>query len=131
MPGGSKRHLTTRAVACVLEKPTLTEAAQAAGIGYRTLSGWMRDPRFLRKLRRAQRAMVEHTIARLQGVGAKAVQTLEAELSGDVPSVRVRAAEVLLSQLAKAVEQRDLLERLEALEQRAQPPQRGGTPCVN
>lgn len=111
----AKREL---AITALLSSPSIEGAAEAAGVGTRTLFRWLRDPDFLAEYREARRHSVTAAIARMQQVCAAAVTTLEAVMSDpEAPaSSRVQAARTVLDMALRACEYEDLEARISALE---------------
>lgn len=99
MPGGSRRHHVTAAVAAVLAEATLEAAAVRAGISRRTLTNWLRDERFQTRLRQATAQIEQHAIARLQAATTKAVAALERNLESGDPAAETRAAIAVLTRI--------------------------------
>jgi hypothetical protein len=118
MPGGEKpAHVREQAALALLAKGTIREAAEAAGVGERTLRGWLRQPNFLRLYRRLRRQAVEAALGRLQDMAGDAVKTLKDLLDCDHSPSRVRAADLVLGYSLRGVEVADLAEELEGLRQ--------------
>src|SRR5919199_5893638 len=108
-----------KAIAGLLNQPTISAAAQAAGVGERTLYRWLDDPTFATAYRAARRKAVSQAIARLQQVSSGAVAVL-AQVASDKQapsSSRVAAASKLLELAIKAVELEDLEARISILEE--------------
>lgn len=105
-----------QAIAALLTKPTVGEAAEACGIGVATLLRWMCLPGFQEEYRTARRQVIEQAVAQLQQVATDAVATLRRNLSSGVPSVEVRAAVAVLDQAFRGTELLDLDARLAAIE---------------
>ena len=105
-----------KALAALLDKPTIREAAAASKVGETTLWRWLQEPEFQRGYRAARRQVVEHSISELQSATSDAVATLKRNLNCLNPAVEVRAAQIILDQSIKAVELVDLAERIEQLE---------------
>jgi hypothetical protein len=120
-----------RGLGAILAAPSVEAAAQASGIGVRTLRRWLaEDEGFRAAIRDARRRALEHASARLAATTAKAVSTLEALLDETADAdaqTRCRAALGVLQTAVKAAEVDDLVERVEALERRAAGP-RGRVP---
>ena len=75
---GQKRNRKMEtAIAALLSKPTIAEAASTAGISEPTLLRWLKEPEFSTAYREARRESVQHAITRVQIAAAKAVGTLE------------------------------------------------------
>ena len=96
-----------RAIIALLEHPTINEAAQAAGIGQRTLSRWLaEDDAFQEALRDAQERATNQAIYRLAGAAPLAANVLS-ELANDETvsaAVRVQAASKVLSELRQSLQ---------------------------
>jgi len=105
------------AIAALLEKATLAEAAASVGMGERTLRRWLSDPQFAAEYRAAQRQAIDLAIAGLKQATGEAVATLRRNLTSGRPSVEVRAASEILSQTARWQELDELAERVKALEE--------------
>ncbi len=108
-----------KAIAGLLTQPTIKEAAKSAGIGNRTLIGWLKnEPSFIASYRQARREVVRAAIAGIQGAMHEAVEALRDVLNdSDAPaSARVSAARVILDSGLRGAELEDLETRIEALE---------------
>jgi len=108
------------ALAALLSTSTLAAAAQAAGISERTLRAWRRTAEFAAEYRARRLEVVEHAVGILQSASLQAVLTLMKNLSCGRASAEISAANILLEKSLQAVEQFDVLSRLEALERAAQ-----------
>ena len=110
------------AIAALLTKRNVEEAAQAAGISVRTLMRWLKVPEFQKAYREARRAVFSQAIARLQqATGAAASTLMKIMVDPAAPaSVRVRAADSILDHSAKAIEIEDIEERVSELERAAE-----------
>lgn len=108
-----------RAIAALLENRDVKSAAKAANIGEATLFRWLReDDAFVAELRRAENELLDAVTRRLlqaqQGAVAVVIHLLA---DGSVPpSVRLRAAALLMDQMVKLRELRNFEERLSAME---------------
>jgi hypothetical protein len=107
------------AISCLLEQPTIKEAAVSCGIGEVTLWRWLQQQDFQEQYRQAKKQVVEQAIARLQQVTGEAVSTLREIMidTGAPASSRVTAAKAVLETAIKTVEIEDLTARIEELEQ--------------
>ena len=108
-----------RAVLALLERPTVAEAANSAGIHRATLYKWLKDPDFQAVYREARREALRLTTARLQQISSEAVEALR-EIVGDRSqqgASRVGAARVILDYAARMTELEDFGERLARLEE--------------
>jgi hypothetical protein len=117
--GGKFSNKKSQAIAALLEKPTIKEAAETVGIAEATIFRWLQDPDFQKTYREAKRKLVDSAITRLQKITGEAVEALRAVMndSESPASARVGAARVVLEMAVKAVELEDLGARLEALEE--------------
>lgn len=96
---------------------TRKNAAKAAGITGRTLSGYFRDPEFKAEYNRLCREMIEDATKRARGDLNLAVATFEEVMkNGDSDTARVSAARGLFEYALKLIEFTDVTERLEELE---------------
>ncbi len=109
-------------IAALLTQRNAGEAARAAGLGTRTLLRWFKVPEFQAAYREARRQAFGQSIARLQqATSAAATTLLRAMVEPGAPaSVRVRAAECVLSHATKAIEIEDIEVRVSALEAAAE-----------
>lgn len=109
------------AIAGLLSQRNVDEAAHAAGVGARTLWRWLRDPEFQTAYRKAKRAAYGQSLARLQQASNAAVAVvLKVMLEPTTPaSARLRAADIVLTRSAKAIELEDVEARLSELERAA------------
>jgi hypothetical protein len=107
------------AIEALLTTGTLADAAHKAKIGERTLRAWLREPSFCAAYRHARAQILEQAVAVMQGVSVSAVMCLVRNLHCGRPGAEIAAANSLLEKSLQAVEQFDMLGRLEALEQQA------------
>ena len=107
-----------RAIAALLVHASMSEAADAAGIGEVTLWRWMQIPEFKEQYRLARREAVSQAVGHLQGACSVAVVVLK-DIAQDVTcpaGARVSAARTVLELAIKGVELEDLAARVEELE---------------
>jgi hypothetical protein len=107
-----------RAIAALLVHASMSEAADAAGIGEVTLWRWMQIPEFKEQYRLARREAVSQAVGHLQGACSVAVLALK-DIAQDVTcpaGARVSAARTVLELAIKGVELEDLAARVEELE---------------
>lgn len=109
-----------RGIISLLEEGTIQAAAESAGVTPKTIYRWMDDPDFRAALRAAEGQLLVLVTARLNDEAAAAVRTLsEMHKDENQPGgVRVRAANYILNHLLKIRDQREIVERLEALERK-------------
>jgi hypothetical protein len=117
-PGEKLSPKQERTIACLLTAPSITAAAQQAGIGERTLLRWLALAPFQAAYREARRMVVQQAVVQVQHATGTAVSTLLAVMqdSASPPSAKVRAAQVVLEMALRAVELEDLEVRIAALE---------------
>jgi hypothetical protein len=116
---GSKfGHKKEAAITALLSQRNHEEAARAAGVSKRTLNRWLKMPEFQAAYREARRAAMFQANARLQQASSAAVSALFKVMvdPGTPASVRVRAADCILSRGNQGLENEDLHVRLAALE---------------
>src|SRR4029077_15854302 len=106
------------AIAALLSQRTLEDAARTVGIAVSTLLRWQKDAEFDAAFRVARRAAYGQTTARLQqGSSAAATILMKVMLDQNTPaSSRLRAAEIIVTHSAKAIEIEDIEARVAALE---------------
>lgn len=116
-------HKKEKAIAALLFHKTIEAAARAAGISANTLLRWTKDPEFEAAFREARRMAFGQSLARMQEASGAAVTTvLKIMLDTKVSAgTRLRAAEVVLDQGARAMEMEDIEARLAELECAGQP----------
>ena len=109
------------AIAALLTARNIEEAAKSVGIAPNTLLNWMKVPEFQAAYREARRAAYSQAVAKLQqGTTAAATTLLKVMLDQGTPaSVKVRAAECVMTHSAKAIEIEDIEARVSELERAA------------
>ena len=109
------------AIAALLTARNIEEAAKSVGIAPNTLLNWMKVPEFQEAYREARRAAYSQAVAKLQqGTTAAATTPLKVMLDQSTPaSVKVRAAECVMTHSAKAIEIEDIEARVSELERAA------------
>lgn len=107
-----------QAMAALLECPTHTEAAEAAGISQSTLRKYLRDPDFKAEYERKQKDLVSSACDEGKKSLHLAISTLRAvcKSTDDSAQTRVQAARSLLDYTIKLIEIADLDERITTLE---------------
>ena len=113
------------AIIALLNEPTLSKAASAAGVGERTLYNWLREPVFSSRYRDARREAFSHAISLTQKYAPAAVAALTQVMadSSAPHSAKVQAASTLLRFGRQGIELDDLAARVEALETAEEEPQ--------
>lgn len=107
-----------KALAALIESPTLEAAANSSGISTVTMWRHLNDETFSAAYRSARREIVSHAVVQLQRACGEAVQTLrDVATDGSAqPGARVSAAKAILDTAIKAVELDDFATRIEKLE---------------
>jgi len=107
------------AIVALLNQPTITLAAEDAGISETTLWRWLQREDFTKAYREARKQAVNQAIAHIQRISGEAVNTLREVMNdGKKETARVTAARAILELTLKGYEIEDLEERLEVLEER-------------
>ena len=106
------------AILALLTSQGVDHAARAAGIAPRTLYRWMNEPLFDKAYRKARREAFGQGTARLQqAAGAAVSSVLKIMVDQHTPaSTKLRAADLVLSHGAKAIEMEDIEARVAELE---------------
>lgn len=108
-----------KAIAALLAKRTIAEAAETAGVGESTLLRWLKEESFAATYRDARREAVGLAITQLQQASQEAVLVLRV-IARDAlapASARVTAARAILDLAMRGVEIDDLAARMGVLEQ--------------
>jgi transposase-like protein len=94
------------AIAALLSHRSVEDAARAVGVNTNTLLRWMKEPEFRTMYDEARRLVFSQSLGRLQEAsGAAVTTTLKIMLDTNAPAgIRLRAAEIVLEQAAKAAE---------------------------
>src|SRR5262245_11762035 len=122
MTGGAKAsRKREQAIAALLERPTISEAARAVGIGEKTLRRWLAAPEFKAAYQDAREQTLRVAVGRLQGLLARAGEALDRAMVCGTPGVEVRAAGIVIQEAFKGAELLDLAERVAVLE-KPEPP---------
>jgi hypothetical protein len=107
------------AIAALLTRPSVEEAARTIGVEPKTLRRWMRVPEFQAAYLLARREAVTQALARMQQ-GSAAAASVMFKLMMDAsapPAVRLRAAECVFDRAIRGVELEDIEARIAALEE--------------
>lgn len=108
-----------RALVALMTTRTMREAAEAAGVGYRTLRRWTReDPEFMAEYRALTDDAFVDATRRLAKLNDTAITVIEEIVcnAAEKPVLRHQAARSILEYSGKLQEVNDILTRLEALE---------------
>lgn len=118
------KRLTARQVAavdCLLEKTSLTAAAECAGVSRQTLYNWLAIDEFKQAVDDAKRASVRQVTRRLAGaLGASVDQVISLARSAEDEAVRLRAAVAIGTMLRDLDTHGEIDERLSDLEELVQ-----------
>jgi len=119
--GEKLSRLQDQAIAALLAKSSIEDAAAELNITAKTLRNWLADAGFAAAYRQARRDLVSQVAARLQNAAGEAVAALVAIVRDpEAPaSARVSGARTILEFTGRAVETEDLTARIEALERSA------------
>lgn len=107
------------AIERLLTGDTITAAAQAVGIGRRTLQRYFDLPEFKAALMAGSDTAIAVAASKLASLADDAIDAISDVMSTPTTpgaAVRLRAADSLLSHVLKIREQTDVLERLAAIE---------------
>jgi len=106
------------AIAALLEQPTISKAAVAAGISHATIHRWLQEPEFRRAFMHARWRTVQQSIARVQSFSSEAISVLYDIMSDKSAPyyARLAAANSIISTGYKAVELEDHDERLSQIQ---------------
>ena len=115
------------AILALLTNGTVEQAARAVNITPRTLYRWLQEPLFNKAYRKARRDAFGQGTARLQQASGAAVSSiLKIMVDQHAPaSTKLRAAELVLTHGAKAIEIEDVEARVTELERAAESKTRG------
>jgi hypothetical protein len=110
-----------QAIAALLTRPSIEDAARVAGVGEKTLRRWIQEPKFKARYLRARRESVQQAVARIQqATGAAGTTILKLMTDPNVPAaVRLRAAECVFDLAVKGLENEDIEVRVSELERAA------------
>ena len=103
----------------LLTSSTKAEAYKAAHISKATANRIEQEPDFIEQYNKIRRQAMEQTSNKLQGLAAKAVDTLASVMDSEqaTPTERTRAAKIVLDGAYNAQQTQDILNRLDQLEQ--------------
>ena len=106
------------AIQALVSNPNVKEAALSCGISERTLHRWLKEPEFTQQLKEAQSNVTNQIMTAVISRAERAAETLDTIMTNSKASThaRVTAARTILEFSFKAVEVRDITQRLEALE---------------
>jgi hypothetical protein len=107
------------AIVALLSNRSVEDAAGAVKITPRTLYRWLKEPAFDAAYRAARRSAFGQCVARLQQASGAAVSVMLKILAdpSTPPASRLRAADMVITHAAKAIEIEDVEARVSALEE--------------
>jgi hypothetical protein len=105
-----------RALACLLEAKTVSEAASLSGVSVRTLHRWLQLLEFKAAYAEARKALVDGAIVRLQGASSKSADCLVGLLDSDKPGIALAAAKEILRIAVESLSLIELEARLSSIE---------------
>lgn len=108
-----------KALAALIQSPTIKEAATASGVGYTTLRDWLRsDTEFIAEYKRAVDQIMDDAIFQARQNLSPALSALRKIIQDDEQNgaVVAQASRTLLEYGLKMTERADLRDRIEALE---------------
>lgn len=110
-----------KALAAILDEPSLVAAAKACGFGVATLRRWMKAEAFKRALDEARRVAYGVAVGRLQQGSEGAARALQEVIDDPEAShtVKISAARSILEFAAKSIDVTDLELRIAELEKTA------------
>lgn len=115
-----KTALTSRqlkAITCILENNSIEEAAKKARVSRSTLYNWLRDSQFKRRLDKEREVVFEEGLDALKAATAKAAKTLIELLDSKDRNTRRLTAKEVIHLAIKAVEIKELEERVTQIEE--------------
>jgi hypothetical protein len=117
MPGHGEKLSRRReqAIAALLSSGTVEQAAERAGVSYRTLRSWLVQPDFAAEYRARRRALLDDAVKVLQAASASAVGTLVGKLKAPKDADGINAARLILETAFRGTEVLDLAVQLAEL----------------
>jgi hypothetical protein len=105
------------ALEALLTSATVAAAAAKAGVGERTLRGWLKRADFSAEYRARRVQLLDGAVKVLQAAAAKAVGTLVRKLDAPKDADALKAAQLILDQAFRGTELLDLARQVEELKQ--------------
>ena len=107
-----------KAIAALLVAPTVSAAAEIAGVSRSQLERWRRQPAFRTALAQAEADIIEEAARQLLKLQGAAIRVIAAVMldGNSHAGVRIRAAESILANTLRLRELTNLEERIAALE---------------
>ena len=91
------------AITCLLECPSIQEAADKCGVNLQTLQNWMQTPAFAKELNKMRRLHLNQVTTFLQSAANDAAATLMRLLKCGDPLLELRAAKIILQVTKESV----------------------------
>jgi hypothetical protein len=110
-----------QAVQALIVHSSIPSAATSAGVSVRSLYRWLDEPTFRLALNTALDKSIDAAARGMVRLTEKAIDVVETVLDDEQlhPATRLRAADLVLSNVLKLVELRTLAQRVAALEERS------------
>jgi transposase len=109
-----------RAIVVLLATGSPSKAAEAVGVSLRTVRRWQASRLFSEALRDSARGHAAEALSQLLAAGLEAVEALREAVRTGSPTLKVRAAQILLENALKVAGD-DLDQRIARLEEKAWP----------
>ena len=107
-----------KALAALLTSTTRKEAAEKAGISYRTIRSYLQDAEFAAEYRQRKGEIVDDAARRLQNAMQKAIEVLENGTAGKrVSAAALKASKLVLEYSVRFINLSDIMARLDAMEE--------------
>ena len=107
-----------KALAALLTSTTRKEAAEKAGISYRTIRTYLQDAEFAAEYRQRKGEIVDDAARRLTNAMQKAIEVLENATDGKrTTAAALKASKLVLEYSARFITISDIMARLDAMEE--------------
>ena len=107
-----------KALAALLTSTTRKEAAEKAGISYRTIRTYLQDAEFAAEYQQRKGEIVDDAARRLTNAMQKAIDVLENATGGKrVSAAALKASKLVLEYSARFITISDIMARLDAMEE--------------
>jgi predicted nuclease with RNAse H fold len=110
-----------QAIQALIAQSSIPSAATSAGVSVRSLYRWLDEPAFRLALNTALDMSIDAAARGMVRLTEKAIQVVETALDDTElhPATRLRAADLVLSNMLKLAELRTLAQRVAALEDKS------------
>lgn len=104
----------------LLTYPTIREAASALGLAEKTIYNYLDKPDFKRRYNTARTRIIRASAAHIQGKMTRAIDVIASIMENEeiAPQVRLNAAKAILENTIRLCEYSEILERMEAIEEK-------------